>query len=191
MSWPQAKEPFTLASLEFIDALDPFQDARMIQKRSQLREKCLRNFIISCLVLKKAAIKNFTLYDIGTILYRSDDDQITVVQSLISKTESYISKVIAQKITLSNNDTEDESLENYPIHHDSYLQENIQEDPISTTLHFMPPNIMMQSQEWMLSNSRYGINPKNDGISNPIYKSCDLNYKEKLDIKDENKIIQT
>ena len=48
-------------------------------KYCNLRDICLRNFIIANKVLLKGANMGLTLYEIGCILYRDGDDEVTVI----------------------------------------------------------------------------------------------------------------
>ena len=54
--------------------LDPFAEAEMIEKEVNIRDICLRNFIISTIILQRGALAGLTLFDIGTILYREEED---------------------------------------------------------------------------------------------------------------------
>lgn len=82
----------------------------MIQKRCTIRDRCLRNFIISSLVLKKGLERNLTLFDIGQILYKQEDDQVTLVQKIIDKTEDYVASVHTKSSRkMSLDDTDDDS----------------------------------------------------------------------------------
>ena len=65
-------------------------------KYCNLRDICLRNFIIANKVLLRGANLGLTLYEIGCILYRDGDDEVTVIQQLIDKTGSYIEAVFGQ-----------------------------------------------------------------------------------------------
>jgi len=69
MNWPQSRQPFTTEELELINAIDPFEDAQMIQEKVNIRKLCLLNFIISNILLKKGAQNGLTLFEIGTIIY--------------------------------------------------------------------------------------------------------------------------
>ena len=44
---------------------------------------CIRNFILTNILLKKAASKGLTLYDIGQILYREDTDCTSKIQKIV------------------------------------------------------------------------------------------------------------
>ena len=46
----------------------------MLSEKLGFREICLRNFRIAETFLKKAANFGFTLFEMGKMLYRSDDD---------------------------------------------------------------------------------------------------------------------
>lgn len=65
MEWPQVQQPFSKEELDFINALDPEEDAKFLQKHLKFREICLRNFRLAGILLKKCASAGFSLYQIG------------------------------------------------------------------------------------------------------------------------------
>ena len=74
MGYPQAKAPFSLKALNFIKNIDPDEDCRTLREKLGFREICLRNFKIAQIFLKKMALEGFNLYEIGSRVYRKDDD---------------------------------------------------------------------------------------------------------------------
>ena len=74
MSYPQSKRPFSPKSLEFIKNINPDEDCRLLREKLGFREICLRNFKIAQIFLKKMAAEGFSLYEIGSKVYRMDDD---------------------------------------------------------------------------------------------------------------------
>lgn len=61
MDFPQADEPFSPATLAYINRLNVDEDIRLIESNFKVRPECLRNLKISSLLLKKAANKGLTL----------------------------------------------------------------------------------------------------------------------------------
>lgn len=49
------------------------KDAEMLESKLGFRQICLRNFRVAEIFLKKAAAMGFTLYEIGKMLYRTED----------------------------------------------------------------------------------------------------------------------
>lgn len=74
MGYQQAHKPFSQKSLEFINSIDPVQDCEKLREKLGFREICLRNFRIAQTFLKKAAMRGFNLHQIGSMIYRPDDD---------------------------------------------------------------------------------------------------------------------
>ena len=95
MDWPQSKEPFNKKTLEFLDSLNPKNDVEMLCTKLSLRKKCLQNFYLVEILIKNAAKKGFTLYDIGNMIYKNDEDdeKETDIKHLIEKTK-YIYKIL-------------------------------------------------------------------------------------------------
>lgn len=95
MDWPQVKEPFSKKTMEYIDSLNPKNDVEMLIAKLSLRKKCLQNFYLVEILIKNAAKKGFTLYDIGNMIYKNDEDdeKETDIQHLIEKTK-YIYKIL-------------------------------------------------------------------------------------------------
>lgn len=74
LSYDQADQPFSQASLDYIKRLDVDKDIQFLEQNFKVRPECLRNMKISGLLLKRAAAKGLTLAQIGTVLCRPDDD---------------------------------------------------------------------------------------------------------------------
>lgn len=71
MEWPQIQQPFTREELDFINAIDPEEDVKFLQKHLKFREICLRNFRLAEILLKRCANNGFTLYQIGMKLTKN------------------------------------------------------------------------------------------------------------------------
>lgn len=90
MAWldfPQAEEPFSQRTLDYIERLDVDDDVRLIERNFSVRTECLRNMKIASLFLKKAARKGLNLSQIGQILCRPDDDEEapSLLENIVSK----------------------------------------------------------------------------------------------------------
>ena len=90
LSMPQAEEPFSAKTLEFIASIDVDQDIALLEQNFKIRPACLRNMKITTLLLQKAAAKGLTVAQIGEIFCRPDEDD--TYQSLL--------ECIVQKATL-------------------------------------------------------------------------------------------
>jgi len=93
MSWPQAKEPITPKACEYVTRLDPLEDVRLLKQCLPVRDKCLRNVRIAGMLLKKGIEAGLSLYDIGCIMYRSEDDVPSVLERAVANAEQIYSLV--------------------------------------------------------------------------------------------------
>ena len=87
MEWPQAKEPFTQLCLNYINSIDIQKDVELLTSKLKFRKICIRNFIIAQFVLKKCAQNDLTAFEIGSLLYKEEDDQMSEIQSVVKKSE--------------------------------------------------------------------------------------------------------
>lgn len=92
MAWldfPQAEEPFSTRTLEYIKKLDIEKDIQLIEKNFKVRPECLRSIKISSLLLKQAASQGLTLAQIGSILCRPDDDEDapSLLEKIVTKAQ--------------------------------------------------------------------------------------------------------
>lgn len=90
MAWldfPQALEPFSTRTLDYIKKLDIETDIKFIEKNFKVRPECLRNIKITSLLLKQAAARGLTLAQIGQILCRPDDDEnaLSLLETIVGK----------------------------------------------------------------------------------------------------------
>jgi hypothetical protein len=72
LSWPQAKIPFDEDVRNYIAALNVDHDARILRALG-VRDECIRTFMLSTVLLKKAAMRGMTLHEIGALICRSRD----------------------------------------------------------------------------------------------------------------------
>jgi len=71
LSFPQARHPFDSETLDYIEHLDPTEDAKLLQKSLPvLRPECLDVLKFSTMFLKKAARCRLNLYQIGCMMSR-------------------------------------------------------------------------------------------------------------------------
>lgn len=87
MNWPQSHEPFTLEEIEHIECINIKKDLEVLRRGMNLREKCERNFVAVNMLLKLAGKLGFNLYEIGSLVYRLEEDQPSFLQSLLKKTK--------------------------------------------------------------------------------------------------------
>ena len=51
------------------------------------RDKCLRNFVIANMLLKKGAAAGLTLHQIASIIYKEEEDDASVLNNIVNKAE--------------------------------------------------------------------------------------------------------
>eukprot|EP01062_Namystynia_karyoxenos_P033734 TRINITY_DN2478_c0_g4_i1.p1 TRINITY_DN2478_c0_g4~~TRINITY_DN2478_c0_g4_i1.p1 ORF type:complete len:613 (+),score=193.70 TRINITY_DN2478_c0_g4_i1:553-2391(+) len=68
--WPQAKVPFSQTTLDYIRALDPAADAKLLQDEVGLSLPAVENVRAATLLLKEGAERGLTLRTIGELLRR-------------------------------------------------------------------------------------------------------------------------
>ncbi|MFS8028340.1 putative 1-phosphatidylinositol 4-kinase [Helianthus anomalus] len=69
--WPQASIPFSEDEVEYIEKLDPYEDADMLKNElPMIREACLRVLILCTVFLKEAAAYGLCLAEIGEMMSR-------------------------------------------------------------------------------------------------------------------------
>lgn len=73
--WPQAKQPFSSAALQYIAALDPHRDLQLLQDNLpveyQLEQEAALTLLVCTALLKFCALElDMTAYDIGTLMCR-------------------------------------------------------------------------------------------------------------------------
>jgi len=82
MQWPQVQVPFSAESLAHIASIDIEADIDMLRERLQLSEECLMSMRISATLLKKGAAAGLTLYQIASILCRTDGESNSTLERL-------------------------------------------------------------------------------------------------------------
>jgi len=84
MSWPQAKEPFSLTCIEYVQNLRYEKEAKDAAKYLGINRDPLRLMKCSAILLQIGLSYGLTLFDIGTIMYRQDLDTPSVLQDIIT-----------------------------------------------------------------------------------------------------------
>jgi len=90
MSWPQAKQKWTRACLDFIKALDIDSEAVILEKYNLVGEKSVRLMKCATLLLKIGAERGLTLFDIGQMLYRQKLEEPSVFEEILSRVSQRI-----------------------------------------------------------------------------------------------------
>jgi len=89
LSYSQAESPFSKKTLDYISAINIDEDVKFIEKHFNVRPICLRNMKICSLLLQIAAQRGLTLFEIGKIICRPDDDETkpSTLEQLVEKSE--------------------------------------------------------------------------------------------------------
>ena len=124
MNWPQSKEPFSFEEIEHIRKIDIQKETELLKKRVHIRKKCIRNFVAAHILLKKAALMGFSLFQIGEMVYRTKEDQPALLQKIVKKTRE-ISKIYKREIKENMEESYDGRLERLSTTDETW--ENIEE----------------------------------------------------------------
>jgi hypothetical protein len=83
MGWPQAKEPFGEAELQYIQNLSWEKDQKMLVRALGLRKHPLRLMWVTYRLLQLGASAGLTLFQLGEIVYRTDFEEPSTLQRII------------------------------------------------------------------------------------------------------------
>ncbi|XP_043697382.1 phosphatidylinositol 4-kinase gamma 4-like [Telopea speciosissima] len=82
--WPQAHEPYTPETIEYIRSLDAEQDIALLKFYGwNISHECARIFRISTMLLKKGAERGLTPFAIGSIMCRETLKKESVIEKII------------------------------------------------------------------------------------------------------------
>lgn len=86
--WPQAQEPYSLDTTEYIKSLDAEEDIKLLKSHGwELPLECARILRISTMLLQKGAEKGLTPFTIGSIMCRETLKKKSVIEQIIHKAE--------------------------------------------------------------------------------------------------------
>jgi len=93
MSWPQSKIPFDDETKSYIMRINIEKDAELLAKLG-IRSQCIKTMMITTTLLKKAVLHNMTLFQIGSMLCRDNNnpDQPSELETLCKKCEDYVNQ---------------------------------------------------------------------------------------------------
>jgi hypothetical protein len=84
--WKQAKEPFSPATLKYIEELDIEEDAKLISEHG-LPEECIKVMKVSTTFLKRCAAAGMTLFQIGSLVSSESETVKSVLETLVEEAE--------------------------------------------------------------------------------------------------------
>ncbi|KAJ0977337.1 hypothetical protein J5N97_012811 [Dioscorea zingiberensis] len=89
--WPQSREPFNSATIDYIRSLDAEQDIALLRFYGwELSLECCRTLRISTMLLKKGVKRGLTPYDIGSILCRETLKKESKIEDIIHEAKDAV-----------------------------------------------------------------------------------------------------
>ncbi|KAH9615123.1 hypothetical protein KSS87_009206 [Heliosperma pusillum] len=86
--WPQACQPYSIESLEYIKSLDVEEDIKLLKLHGwELPPDCARLFRVSTMLLKKGAERGLSPFAIGSMMCRETLKKESVIELIIQKAE--------------------------------------------------------------------------------------------------------
>ncbi|KAI3804483.1 hypothetical protein L1987_26057 [Smallanthus sonchifolius] len=84
--WPQAREPYSKQTLNYINSLDAEQDIALLNSHGwDLSPECARTLRISTMLLKKGAAKGLSPFCIGQIMCRVKVNKESMIENMVQK----------------------------------------------------------------------------------------------------------
>ena len=88
--WPQAREPFSQETIDYIKSLDAEKDIEILKFHGlDLPPECARTLRISTMLLKKGAESGLTPFAIGNIMCRETLNNKSVIEEIVDKANDY------------------------------------------------------------------------------------------------------
>ncbi|ERN14111.1 hypothetical protein AMTRI_Chr01g133960 [Amborella trichopoda] len=86
--WPQAHQPFSPETLEYISSLDAEHDIELLRSYGwELPPQCARVLHISTMLLKKGAQRGLSPFAIGSIMCRETLNKESVIESIVQEAQ--------------------------------------------------------------------------------------------------------
>ncbi|CBI34497.3 unnamed protein product, partial [Vitis vinifera] len=86
--WPQARQPFSLDTIDYINSLDAEQDIALLKFCGwELSLECARTLRISTMLLKKGAQRGLTPFVIGSIMCRVTLNKESVIEEIVQEAQ--------------------------------------------------------------------------------------------------------
>uniref|UniRef100_A0A6M2EFL4 1-phosphatidylinositol 4-kinase n=1 Tax=Populus davidiana TaxID=266767 RepID=A0A6M2EFL4_9ROSI len=89
--WPQAQQPYSHDTVEYIKALDAEQDIALLRFHGwDMPPECARTFCISTMLLKKGAERGLTPFAIGSIMCRETVRKESVIEQIVQEAQDSV-----------------------------------------------------------------------------------------------------
>ncbi|KAK7318097.1 hypothetical protein RJT34_02795 [Clitoria ternatea] len=87
--WPQARQPYSAGTIEYINSLDAEKDIELLQYYGwDVPLLCARTLRISTMLLKKGVERGLTPYAIGSIMCRENLNKESVIEQIIGEAQN-------------------------------------------------------------------------------------------------------
>ncbi|XP_022871301.1 phosphatidylinositol 4-kinase gamma 4-like [Olea europaea var. sylvestris] len=88
MYWPQARQPFSSETIEYIKSLDAEQDIALLKLHGwDISPECARILRVSTMLLKKGVEKGLSPFAIGSIMCRETLNKKSVIEEIVGEAE--------------------------------------------------------------------------------------------------------
>mmetsp|Transcript_13859 Transcript_13859/g.51724 ORF Transcript_13859/g.51724 Transcript_13859/m.51724 type:complete len:755 (-) Transcript_13859:1299-3563(-) len=98
LEWPQLKLPVSAEDREYILNLDPYEEAKRLEKLLPIRESALRNMVAAGILLREGIRAGLTLYDIANIIARQDLDKPSELERILGFAEDMSQMALRQPV---------------------------------------------------------------------------------------------
>jgi len=117
LNWPQAKEPMSVKTLEYIKSLNVDQEILMLKQKfgNTIRDEHFLVLRIATMLLQKGAAANLTFFDIGEIISRADVSKPSTLEDMCS---------LARQQSMIDNPSESHFLEKLAALMDQQIQKS-------------------------------------------------------------------
>ncbi|GKU96640.1 hypothetical protein SLEP1_g9852 [Rubroshorea leprosula] len=89
--WPQAHQPFSLETINYIKSLDAEEDIALLKDHGwDMPLECARTLHISTMLLKKGVDKGLTPYAIGSMMCRESLNKESIIEEIVQETKDSI-----------------------------------------------------------------------------------------------------
>lgn len=84
--WPQARQPYSSDTIEYINSLDAEQDIALLKFYGwDIPLECARTLRISTMLLKKGVERGLTPFVIGSLMCRENINKKSVIEEIVSE----------------------------------------------------------------------------------------------------------
>lgn len=84
--WPQARQPFSRDTVEYVNSLDAEQDIALLKFHGwDIPLECARTLRISTMLLKKGVARGLTPFEIGSIMCRETVTKESVIEEIVQE----------------------------------------------------------------------------------------------------------